>query len=332
MSALASRSPDSTAILSKSGSASIYFDGVQGTNLVQGIPVGSHIRCGFYFRLPSIPATGTQRFLRFVTATGETVHMIRFDWDNELIELVLDSVEVGSVAFADWGIVADTWIRMGIDFSPAQFQAFYINGIAAFNNTVSVSDTDINAIMFGSFGTVESSFPFYLDDIYIDEETKGWITYPQCPPDIIFLSMTVSGPGDFAQWTPYGSAQNYQNVDDPTTPDGETTHNYVNVSSRKDTYHMTNITAPSAPGADYWRINAVIPMVVAKKYNVAQDASLAPILFDGIHTGTEDVILDIGPDYLVYWSRHEREPDGSLWSEADVNGIQVGYLSGGTFS
>lgn len=317
---------------SHTGDACIYLNQTNANAFGVSFLKGMHTRSGFYLRFPNTLLTsGTGNLFYWSSRNYYLIspgHRLYADWATAELVLVIDNSELARVSFADWGIIPGTWIRFGYDFKPGEWLNIYINGRAAFAVT-SMTDVDINGFWIGKYGTSVNSTMFYADDVYVDEVV--FCPYPICPPDRIFLTSKVEGEGSFAEWTPYGGAQNWQNVDDAAIPDEETTHNYADATNKKDTFEMTDIIVPEIAGPDYWKINAVIPMVVAKRYNVAQACSLKPICYDGIRVGSEEEALYLGPDYLVAWARHTREPDGSRWTQTDVNEMEVGYLSGGTF-
>lgn len=314
---------------SKTGDACISINGQSPAGFGISYEESLHVRGGFYLRFVSpLPVSGTTVLFSWTSVNEDRIGVdyVRANWELNTISVVLDDVET-QISFVDLGFTADIWIRIGFDFDPTRWFVLYVNGNSVFSQNVAVVDQSINGFFFGGYGYSAIIDTFYVDDFYLDRVDFEYRSV--CPPNRIFLSAKVSGPGTFAQWTPYGEVQNWRNVDDATIPDGDTTQNYTNAVDRKDTYQMTSISVPEAPDSDFWKINAVIPVIVAKRYNVAQQMTLKPILFDGINTGYAGEEEYLGPDYLVTWARHTEQPDGSSWSEDDINNMEVGYESGG---
>jgi len=193
-----------------------------------------------------------------------------------------------------------------------------------------MSEPYVNAVFSGYLALGFSATKTFVDDFYVDD-MEGEYDPHTAPPALQFMAMTPEGPGVFDQWTPVGSATNWQAVDDPGTPDEDTTYNKALSTGLIDTFEHTDITLPERTPLGYWRINAVIPQGVVRKNNVAQNAGIKFLAYDGADFRKGDGHESVSMGYSVYWMRTPHQPDGTRWNEEDVNNMEYGYESIGTF-
>lgn len=307
------------------GNACLEVGSPSGSGFGFVIPQGAHTRGGGYFQYPSLGQVANDVLLLYFAAAGDDdySHAVRFDYDNSLLELIIDGNVEDTATFAECGISPDLWIRFGWNFNPSDWFTFYIEGNEVLAFAGAVAQTAVVAVFTGNYSATGIQNILYFDDVYVDECSGelGAIV----PPRKIFMAVAVEANGMFSDWTPSGVAQNYQAVDDPSTPDDDATHNYADSDGDRDTFDMTAFTTPAAGEGSFWRIASVIVQAVARKPNPGDDSQLSIILYDGLNTAVGTPHPYMGPDYLVFWDRFETEPDGSSWAEADVNGMEAGY-------
>jgi hypothetical protein len=233
---------------------------------------------------------------------------------------------VETITFVDATITLDAWINFSWNLKPGEWFVFYVGNTAVLSFSGAFAQTAVAGCFFGNYGLVGLVPQLYYDDVWIDEVSGE--ASPARPPRKIFLPSYVSSPGTYDDWSPVGAAQNYQCVDDPTTPDNDTTHTYSDTPAQRDTFNMSSIAVPDAGEGAYWRIAAVIPQLVARKPNPAEVVDLSLLVYDGLNFAVGDAEQYIGPDYLTFWHRFATEPDNSAWTEDDINGgMEIGYRS-----
>lgn len=173
-----------------------------------------------------------------------------------------------------------------------------------------------------STGGVNGFHDSYIDDMYID----SYAGEDDAPvPSRRFLFILPTGAGANAEWTPVGSGNNYQNVDDNPN-NGDTDYNKALSADLTDTFLMGDITLP----VDH-RIVAAIPMAYVKRLDSETPNQLSVHAFDGtLYENSADLDLSMSYDIPVF-ARFTNAPDGSLWDEAKFNAMQFGYKSRGLF-
>jgi hypothetical protein len=149
-----------------------------------------------------------------------------------------------------------------------------------------------------------------FDDWYIRNDS----TYMG---DVKMALRSVSGAGNSTQFTPLSST-NASNVDDSTN-DGDTTYNYSNTASQKDTFALTSLGLSGTPS-----IKAVSVLCSLKK-----DDAGTRIHRNVIRSGSTDYEgSDFGPltTYTQAESIWETDPNtAATWTYSNANAVEAGY-------
>lgn len=307
------------------GSACLEVGSPSGSGFGFVVPSGSHTRGGAYFQYPSLGQLADDTLLLMFLCAGidNYSHAVQFDYDGALVNLIVDNAIVDTATFAEAGFVPDAWLRIGWDFNPADWFTFYAGGNPILAYTGAVSASNVVGVFTGNYSTTGIQNVLYFDDFYIDAVAGA--AAPLLPPKKLFFPLSITGNGFYSDFAPAGVGQNYQAVDDPSTPDGDTTHNYSDADGERDTFSVTAFVTPDAAEGMVLRTAAVLVQAVVRRVNVAEAITLKLILYDGLNTLEGQPHTDLGIDYSVIWDRFTEEPDASAWNDDDISGMDYGY-------
>lgn len=314
----------------------------------------SAIRIGYWIH-HSNPSVGGFPNL-FVLGNGTDIDeslLIRVEWDeaNGVLRVRRATANSTFETLASASVPASllataTHIHVGLTYyahATNGFLTVYVNGVAVLELEGDTRLSAWNGVGGGgsaqTFGTTFSRFWVagrvdagdaawisfcYVDDIYVDSydsELDGAL------PQKRFLERICNGAGEDAEYTPLAST-NVSQIDDGEPDggpnDGDTTYNKAEAADLRDTFHFSDIALP-----DGYRVVAVIPYAHCKALDAGPEISLH--LWDGADylDGSDQVPP---ADYTIeVFERFTTMPDLSPFSEADVNGLQVGYKSAGVY-
>ncbi len=289
----------------------------------------SRLRGGghFYF------SGGTSCTPLFLTSRGDNntiIHGVRLNVSTNEAELYIDGSVVETKSFVDANIVTGDWAHWAITFDGNEGKIrIWNNNRYIFNYTGSFTATTVNGLWSGVTGSPSVDYN-YTDNLYADSMVGESLVAR--PPIKHFVFKSVTGYGDYDDWTPINDSPNWRCIDDSGPHDGDGTYNKASSGSLVDTFEFSGFTMPTPQEQHEVVIRAVLLQCIAKKNNPAQDASVRGVVYDGMNFSYGDDEEGMGPDYQLFWSRFEEEPDGSDWTESDVNNMQYGYQSRGTFA
>lgn len=128
---------------------------------------------------------------------------------------------------------------------------------------------------------------------------------------------TVTGAGASAQFTP-SAGSNFQNVDDGTTVDGDTTYNSSTTVNHIDSFAL------SSSGLSAGTIKGTQSTIIARKDNVDPRAVAALIRSGG--TNFPQTTQQLGPVFQVFREIQETDPNTSAaWTQANLDAMELGY-------
>jgi hypothetical protein len=149
-----------------------------------------------------------------------------------------------------------------------------------------------------------------FDDWYIRNDS----TYMG---DVKIALRSVSGAGNSAQFTPLSST-NASNVDDSTN-DGDTTYNYSNTASQKDTFALTSLGLSGTPSVK----------AVSVLCSVRKDDAGTRVHRNVLRSGSTDYEgSDFGPltTYTQAETIWETDPNtAATWTYSNANAVEAGY-------
>lgn len=155
----------------------------------------------------------------------------------------------------------------------------------------------------------------YYDDFYVCDGT-GTIRNDFLG-DVRVDTLFPSGSGNAAQFTPIGSANNWENVDD-ASPDDDTTYNASDTAGNVDTFTFADLSALNAS------VFGVQANVLARK----DDAGMR-LLRAVARVGTTDyeganmTLSDSYVDHRQIWAQNPAT--SANWTEAEINAAEFGY-------
>jgi hypothetical protein len=153
---------------------------------------------------------------------------------------------------------------------------------------------------------------YYWDDLYIDDDDF----LGDCRVDCLW----PDGDGNYSQWTPDPSGNdNYENVDDSTDIDDDTTYNVTGVLNEIDTYTFDDLEAVS--GATIFGV--AVNMVVRKDDAGAREVTPLIRMSSTDYAGTEVPCYDNYRGKQEIWENPPDDPSDE-WADADVNGMEAG--------
>lgn len=212
-----------------------------------------------------------------------------------------------------WHVI-ELWLKIADSGGEAELK---INGVLEvdFNgDTKQTAIADMQHIKWQSGTTGSRFYPCYVDDIAINDTTgaqqNSWIGRGT------ILGFVPDGAGNYAQFTP-SAGSNYQNVEE-VPPDDDTTHNEDNVVDQKDSFTMGDIGAIGSISAVCWWARA---KMVDGTGNLARLLRIASSDYQGSDLG-------LLTSYAYVFDILELNPDDSQpWEQADVNGLEAGYVA-----
>lgn len=154
----------------------------------------------------------------------------------------------------------------------------------------------------------------YWDDIYVCDTSGSYNN--DFLGDITIETLHPSGAGNSSQLTP-SAGSNYENVDDATDIDDDTTYNEGSTVGYKDTYAMDDMTGTGT-------IKAVAFNLCARKTDAGSKGiqQIARVNSTDYDIGSAEGLFD---NYKIYQGIAEVNPDDSAaWEAADVNGMEAG--------
>ena len=173
----------------------------------------------------------------------------------------------------------------------------------------------INGVMLNGV-TFMQNIEMWVDDLIV-YDTTGSAPNAQWLGDKRLVMRRVNGAGNSAQFTP-SAGSNYQNVDDASAPDGDTTYNESSTVNHVDLFAMESSSPAGA------LIYGVQPIIVARK----TDAGSTSLAYDISHSSTNAFGSDhaLGDTFFTYWDFLKQNPVGPTnWNETDFNNIEAGY-------
>lgn len=268
---------------------------------------------GIAYNLNVASIDAVQTFLSFLEGTGDHINL-RITNGN-VLRLYRGSTQIGS----DGPTVSfDTWT--------------YLEVRAIIHDTTGVAELRVNgqapSIVFsgdtrnGGAGVIDGirlgaptgigPGTYYIDDFYVVDRTVAGSNYLG---DVRVDSLVVDGPGDDDDFTPLTGA-NYENVDDET-PDSDTTYNESAAVNAKDTFTLQDTLNQGAT------IYGVAHIMTVRKTD-AGSRTVRGLLKSGATTANQ-ITRAPNTTYQTFFQHNENVPGGTGWTEANVNGLKVGY-------
>jgi len=202
-------------------------------------------------------------------------------------------------------------IKVTIDNSSGTYEV-RVNGtdVVSGSSVDTQSQTSAGVTQVRISGTATDS---YYDDLYIADDSGSFDFLGDSRVDLIL----PTGAGATTAWTP-SAGSNYENVDDATDIDDDSTYNSEADVNGVDTYAFGNLTALTTP-----TIHAVAVNVCSR--NDDADTHKHKAIARPASTDRESAEFTNTSSYKIYQAIWALNPeDSAAWEEADVNGAEFG--------
>lgn len=264
---------------------------------------------------PSAIASG--RILAFCDSASALQCTLALNGSGQL-ELRRGTTSGTLLATSSSGLTATAWsyIELKLKINDTTGSGICkINGVEAFNftgDTKSSSLADTKTVRVGGGG---SSAYAYIDDLYICD-TSG-TKNNDFLGDVRVDALVPDGAGNYAQFTPTGSANNWENVDEMPA-DADTSYNASGTTGHKDSFAFSNLSVLDAT------IYGVQTNILVRKDD-AGERTIRPLIRSSSTnaTGATQAVTD---SYLDSHEIFETNPIASAdWTESSINGTEFGY-------
>ena len=272
---------------------------------------------GVALKLDALP-TGNGAVFMFLDVGGDAQACLCISSTGALI-LKRGSTSGITLATSDEALQAGKWYyvegKITIANSGGTFSA-RINGRECASYTgdtrYSTSYEKANAIkMYG----MPSAVKIWYDDLYICDGTGS--SHNDYLGDVRVDTLFPSAAGNATEFTPTGSANNWENVDD-TSPDEDTSYNASDTAGQKDSFGFSDLSALSST-----------VLGVQANMLVRKDDAGTRILRSLIRTGGTDYEgsdLSLADSYTNLTQIWMQNPStAAAWTEAEVNAAEFGY-------
>jgi len=225
----------------------------------------------------------------------------------------------------------NTWVHVALYANKAfPAMSFYINGEQVLKWTGSggpwLEAVEVWACCNGHYsGTAGWRDNAYFDDFYVYDATGEGDHIPEARR---FIMTLPSGVGASSQWTPL-AGNNFENVDDPSTPDADTTYVETDTIGKKDLYAHAGLTSADFP-YQYIIQDDVLMQI---EYRMVDDSQIADIDYEMVANdgALESAVgtygnIDYGTWYLEQGT-FSGQPDGTPWNLVDFNAMEFGMKS-----
>ena len=279
----------------------------------QTFPAASQLFIGFAHRNDSNSGSNTAAFLLLYGDSSTTLHL-NLRLSGTQLQLFRGATQIAAVSSV---ILPATWnyIEMsGTVDSTTGSAVVKINGTAVISFTGNTKAGGTNNTIDGiALNGQHGGGNTYFDDLYICNSSGS--TNNTFLGDCRAELLLPSGAGTSTQFTPTGSSNNWQNVND--VPDSTSTYNSDATAGHRDTYAMGDLIAGTGT------IFAVQQVMAAFKTG-AGTASLKAAQLSGA-TVSYGATRSLGTSPAVYADMFETNPATSVaWTASDVNNIESG--------
>jgi len=283
--------------------------------------------CGFAYKRPV--ARGTRTFFLFSSDSAGTNHTTIRSRDDGSFEIWTGVAGAGGVllgASAADVYQAATWHYIEIDATlhdTLGAVTLRVDGTAVITLTNVDTKGGGTETVFGSFTLASTASEENFDDcVLMNAVDSGIVGLPNNAflGDVIVEALFPNGNGNYSQFdgSDADSVDNYLLVDETGAPDDDTTYVESLIDDEKDSYNFAPTTGTG---------NVAGVAVYARARRTDTDSRDIALLAreGGTDAQSADQVLASG----YGWHRHvfEAEPDGTVWTLAEVDGAEFGVVS-----
>lgn len=273
------------------------------------------IVCGFAFKVDSLSVAhilwsstddgGASYHQRVQVSTSGQVQAMRST-------TVLASSATGLIVGGAWNYIE---IRVTLADTGGIFQ-IRLNGQEVINYTGDTRNggaaTNFGSISLGLPTAVDAAVTY--DDLYI-LDTTGTAPQNTFLGEVVVQTLLPSGEGEHSDFTPIGSPNNWENVDD--VPPSTTDYNASSTVGAKDSYELSNLVGSVG------MIFGIQENIIASKTGVGA-ANLKSLVRSGGADYTQPAVA-LGASPQWYGAIRETNPATSgAWTAMAVNSLEIG--------
>ncbi len=256
-------------------------------------------------------------------ATADEIAVFTTAANNELMVAV--GGPTGTTYVTSIGLQDDTWyfveFKVTVNATTGSFE-LRVNGTTVLSQTgINTSDTGANAadrVRIYAANTGGTAGNATIDDCYILDGTGA--AYNDFLGDGVAEGLLPTGAGNSSQWSKFpGSGEaNWQNVDDASGPDNDSTYNHTASTGVKDTYVFADLG---------FITGNVLGVQLNWNARIATSGSrtLRPIVR---HSGADYAGSNQNLTSTSYLQQHQvlgtNPGTGSAWTVSDINNAEFG--------
>jgi hypothetical protein len=195
----------------------------------------------------------------------------------------------------------------------------YVNGelyLRYVGNTSAVGSGGFNAI---SLSRANNDGTALFDNLFIMDDT-GDAPFNDHLPETRIYTVLPNSAGDLSQFTPVGSANNYQNVNvNPLLPTGHTVYDQTATPDSTDTFNHTGVVVTGTP-----QVLALCICMMAQKTDSGTCYLSSIVRYLGI--SYDSGAFTLNASWFDWQDIMTTDPrTGLAWGLADINNYQFGY-------
>jgi hypothetical protein len=297
----------------------------------------------FYFRVATLPTAANRIFALSSNSTAGTAVDAYITLDNTGALTLFD--DAGQIGTASVALSTGVWYRIEVLFDRTQSAGSRIlrariDGTEFAVGTAQTFTTSIFHLFLGGNlnSEAQTTGDWFFDDVAINDTTgTSQLTYPGAGSIIhLYPNATGDSNGFLTQvGGTVGAANNYTRVNE-TTPNDATSYNASTLLSAEDLLNVTN----SGLGAT--DIIALVAVGVRMTDLVGADATAAfKVEAEKVTGGTKSQSAAIIPNSTTWKTNATtapllhplimyKDPDGSSWTQATIDTMQIGYIQTAT--
>lgn len=272
---------------------------------------------GVAIKLEQLPS-GNGAVFMFLDAGGDSQACLCVSSTGALV-LKRGSTSGTTLAASTETLQADKWYyiegKITIANSGGTFSA-RINGqeCASYTGDTLYSYSYDKASAIKMYG-MPSAVRVWYDDLYVCDGTGT--SHNDYLGDVRVDTIFPSGTGNSAQFTPNGSANNWENVDE-TSPDEDVSYNASDTVGQKDSFGFSDLSALSSS------VLGVQANLLARKDDAGSRLLRGFTRIGGTdYEGSDLSLADSYANLTQIWTQNPNT--AAAWTEAEVNAAEFGY-------
>lgn len=300
--------------------ASLGIGAGQGTlELKKVFPTSTDAIFGFGWKTDSA-TNGDNARVYLTTNTGSGLVYLRINGTRN-IEIVTagGTVIATSTSIMQSGIWHYIELRVKINGASGLVEMYVDGGPDVPATTVNLGTTPVGGIDFWVHvnGGYDEPCEYWVDDVYLLDRNSGVAPHNDYLGDCRIETLIPVAPGASSGWTPLAGA-NWAAVDEMsgTFPDGDATYVTAQNTGDLDLYVCSDMSTINA------LVYAVQANLTARK-DTAGFKQIKPVTRQG-GSNYGGAPMTLSTSYITKQEIFEKDPTGSLWTPATVNGDQYG--------